>query len=82
MFFIVYNFTCPSFLYSSINSMVSSQKSVLPTYTWWRCSSVMISIFFIFSSVFKVIRVRIVILKDTFESLDFIICQPDVSVFD
>lgn len=48
MFFIVYNFTFPSLVYSSISSMVSSQKSVLPTYTWCRCSSVMISIFFIF----------------------------------
>lgn len=33
-----------------------------------------------FLSAFKIVRVRIVILEDTFESLDFIICQPDVSV--
>lgn len=46
--FVCYSFTCPSCLYSSTTSWVSSQKSVLPTYTWWRCSSVMISIFFIF----------------------------------
>lgn len=32
-FIIVYNFTRPSFLYSSTSSLVSSQKSVLPTYT-------------------------------------------------
>ena len=63
MFFIVYNFTFPSLVYSSISSMVSSQKSVLPTYTWCRCSSVMISIFFMFSiSVYnKIPRAAVVI---------------------
>ena len=35
-----------------------------------------------FLSVFKIVRVRIVILDDTFESLDFIICQPDVIISD
>jgi hypothetical protein len=35
---------------------------------------------FHFLSAFKIVRVRIVILEDTFESLDFIIYQPDVSV--
>jgi hypothetical protein len=35
---------------------------------------------FHFLSAFKIVRVRIVILEDTFESLDFIIFQPDVSV--
>ena len=33
-----------------------------------------------FLSAFKIVRVRIVILEDTFEKLDFITCQPDVSV--
>jgi hypothetical protein len=33
-----------------------------------------------FLSAFKIVRVRIVIFEDIFESLDFIICQPDVSV--
>lgn len=33
MFFIVYNFTRPSFLYSFTSSRVSSQKSMLPIYT-------------------------------------------------
>lgn len=49
MFLSVYNFTCPSFMYSSNSSLASSQKSMLPTYTWWRWSSDMISIFFISS---------------------------------
>lgn len=49
--FFCYSLVRPSFLYSSISSMVSSQKSVLPTYTWWRWLSVMISIFFIFNYV-------------------------------
>ena len=33
-----------------------------------------------FLPAFKIVRVRIVILEETFESLDFIICHRDVSV--
>lgn len=32
------------------------------------------------STTLKIVRVRIVILQNTFQRLDFIICQPDVSV--
>ena len=42
---------------------------------------IVIDDFYLFHlSAFKIVRVRIVILQDTFKCLYLIICQPDVSV--